>query len=187
MRKLFAALAIAAVATASFTFVRAEEPAKKADQMPRCPIDPKAGAALERIKALTGTWTAAGEAGAPEMKVVFHPTAGGSAVMETMFPGSDHEMVNLFTANGSTIFMTHYCVENEQPHMKLTSGDEATMKFEFVDGGNIKSRNDPHMDGVAITVAGDKLTEEWSFYSEGKVTDRKVFEFHREAQPQSSK
>ena len=128
MRKLFAALAIAAAATASFTFVRAEEPAKKADQMPRCPIDPKAGAALERIKALTGTWTAAGEAGAPEMKVVFHPTAGGSAVMETMFPGSDHEMVNLFTANGSTIFMTHYCVENEQPHMKLTSGDEATMK-----------------------------------------------------------
>src|SRR5690349_17429031 len=105
MRKTLFALAIAAAtATASFTLVRAEEPAKKAENMPTCPIDPKAGAALSRLKALDGTWTApAPAAGAPEMKVVFHPTAGGSAVMETMFPGSDHEMVNLFTANGDTI------------------------------------------------------------------------------------
>jgi hypothetical protein len=48
------------------------------------------------------------------------------------------------------------------------NGYSVAPEFEFVDGGNIKSRNDPHMDAVAITAATSH--EEWSFYSDGKVT-----------------
>jgi hypothetical protein len=150
----------------------------KSGEMQCCPMDPKASAALEKVKALEGTWVAKPQAdGRSAGSVVFHPTSNGTAVMETMFPGTNEEMVNLFTASGDTIVMTHYCAMGNQPHMKLTPSDGKTMKFDFVDGGNIKSATDAHMHSVELTVDGDKLTEHWSFSNDGKVVDHKVFEF----------
>jgi hypothetical protein len=180
-------LAIAGGAVVASSTLRAadEKPAAKKDidSMPCCPIDPKAQAALDKVKGLTGTWTSTAPApeGQKPLTLVFRPTAAGSAVIETMFPGTNHEMVNLYTADGQTILLTHYCAQGVQPRMRLNSNPDAkAMKFEFVDGGNIKSRNDPHMDAVTLTIDGDKLTEDWAFYADGKVVDHKVFEFKRQ-------
>src|SRR5947207_11511699 len=104
-----------ALAVAALPMLRAEEPAKK-PEMACCPMDPKASAALDKIKALAGTWKTSGK---PAMSVVFKPTSGGSAVIETMFPGSGEEMINLYTASGDTIMLTHYCMLGNQPRMKL--------------------------------------------------------------------
>jgi hypothetical protein len=175
--KLFVLAVSVALSGASLVYAGdSKDPA-----MQCCPMDPKAAAALDKMKALTGTWTAKpAKEGEPPMSVVFRPTSGGTAVMESMFPGTKEEMVNLFTASGDTIQMTHFCAMGNQPRMKMSpSSDGKTMKFEFVDGGNIQSRNDPHMDSVEMTVDGDKLTEDWSFYNDGKVVDHKVFEFTR--------
>ena len=177
MRKL---LCVMAIASAGLATVYAAEPAKKARDMQCCPIDPKAAATLERIKKLEGTWVMSAP-GQPPMSIVFKPTAGGSAVIETMFPGSREEMVNLYTADGDKIVITHYCMLGQQPRMKQASSDDKTIQFEFVDGGNIKSRDDAHMDAVALTVDGDTLKETWSFYSGGNVVDQKVFELKRQA------
>jgi hypothetical protein len=168
--KIFAlAIAVAAVAYGG---------EKKDGEMACCPMDPKAAAALDKMKALEGTWAAKPDAdGKSAGNVVFHPTSNGTAVMETMFPGTKEEMVNLFTADGETIVMTHYCAMGNQPRMKLSSFGAKSMKFDFIDGGNIKSINDPHMHSVALTVDGDKLTEDWSFYNDAKQVDHKVFEF----------
>jgi hypothetical protein len=184
MRKSLIALALAGIVVgASLTWVRAAEPVKKADDMKCCAIDPKAAATLDRIKKLEGTWTTSpASPGAPAMSVVFKPTSGGSAVIETMFPGSDHEMINLFTADGDKVLLTHYCMLGQQPRMRQTaSSDDKTMKFEFVDGGNIKSRDEGHMDAVALTIDGDKLTEDWTFYADGKAVEHKVFEYQKQA------
>jgi hypothetical protein len=167
-----------ALAVAALPMLRAQEPAKK-PEMACCPMDPKASAALDKIKVLAGTWTTSAP-GQPAMSVVFKPTSGGSAVIETMFPGGNEEMINLYTASGDTIMLTHYCMLGNQPRMKLSPSDDKTMKFEFVDGGNIKSRADSHMDSVALTVDGEKLTEDWAFYADGKVVDHKIFEFHKQ-------
>ena len=180
MRKSLIALAIGcAVGAGALTSVRAADDAsaKKQGGMQCCPMDPKAAASLEKLKALTGTWTSK-EQGGPTM--VFRPTSNGTAVIETMMPGSAEEMINMFTADGDTIVMTHYCAMGNQPRMKLASTDGSAMKFEFTGGGNIKSRNDMHMDGVTFTLDGDKLTEDWSSYADGKVLDHKVFELHRQ-------
>src|SRR6266513_218759 len=72
---------------------------------------PAAGkSAFDAISALSGTWVAVG---APEgqkpMSLVFKSTAGGSAILETMFPGSDHEMVNVYSIDGEGVLLTHYC------------------------------------------------------------------------------
>ena len=61
-----------------------------------------AQAGLERLKKLAGEWVAADDQGQPTTKVVsiFKITAGGSAVQETLFPGSDHEMITMYTTTG---------------------------------------------------------------------------------------
>ena len=181
MRKSLIALAITCAAAGGITAVRAAADSSaggaEKHEIKCCPMDPKAAASLEKLKGLTGTWTST-EQGGPTM--VFRPTSNGTAVIETMMPGSAEEMINMFTADGDTNVMTHYCAMGNQPRMKLTSTDGSAMKFEFVDGGNIKSRNDMHMDGVTFTLDGDKLTEDWSSYADGKVLDHKVFELHRQ-------
>ena len=50
------------------------------------------------------------------------------------------------------------------------------MKFEFVDGGNIKSRDEGHMDSLTLSADGEKLTQTWSYFEGGKVTRNTVFE-----------
>ena len=174
-----------AVAGASFAYVHGAEQKHptKADEMECCAMDPKAAASLERIKKLEGTWTMPGPdgAGGAAMSITFKPTAGGTAVIETMFAGTPKEMINLYTADGDKIVCTHYCMLGQQPRMKQSaSADDKTIKFEFADGGNIKSRDEGHMDAVALTVDGDTLTEDWTFYADGKAVDHKVFEFKKQ-------
>ncbi len=113
------------------------------------------------------------------MSITFRPTSNGSAVIETMSPGTPMEMINMYTADGDTILMTHYCAMGNQPRMKLEPSTDKTMKFTFVDGGNIKSRNDAHMDSVALTIDGDKLTEDWTSVADGKELEKAKFELHK--------
>src|SRR6476660_2178917 len=89
----------AGMAGASFAIVRAADaPAKKsptkAEEMECCAMDPKATATLDRIKKREGTWMTAAAEGMPAMPITFKPTAGGSAVIETMFAGTPKEMIN---------------------------------------------------------------------------------------------
>jgi hypothetical protein len=171
-----------AIAAATFTAVRADEPAKKGPkeiQMPCCQIDPKAAASLDKLKALTGTWATEATDKKPTMSITFRPTSNGSAVIETMSPGTPMEMINMYTADGDTILMTHYCAMGNQPRMKLEPSTDKTMKFTFVDGGNIKTRNDAHMDSVVLTIDGDKFTEDWTSVADGKELEKAKFELHK--------
>lgn len=138
--------------------------------------------ALDAIRALAGTWTpvAPPEAGKKSGSVVFRVVSGDSAVIETMFPGTDEEMINMYTLDGDSVMLTHYCAMGNQPHMRLTSSEKGVLKFEFVDGGNLKSRAEAHMDSVELTVNGDRLTEKWSSYRGDKVTGYHTFEFKRQ-------
>ena len=67
-----------------------------------------------------------------------------------------------------------------QPRMRLTSSQDGVLKFEFVDGGNLKSRDEAHMDSLEITVKGDQMKQDWSMYQDGKVTGHHTFELKRQ-------
>ena len=67
-------------------------------------------------------------------------TAAGSAVHETIFPGTGHEMVSMYHADGKDLIMTHYCALGNQPRMKLdpkSSVDKGEFRFKFAGGSNI--------------------------------------------------
>src|SRR2546425_11638376 len=60
---------------------------------------PPASAALERFKALAGDWVAAEDGDMVkkgDLVARYAVTAGGSAVVETVFPGRAHEMVTVY-------------------------------------------------------------------------------------------
>ena len=138
---------------------------------------------LKAICALEGTWTQIKPAppeGQKPVTLVIKPIAGGSAVMETLGAGSDHEMLNVYTEDEKGLLLTHYCIMGNQPRMRLTSIKDGVLTFEFVDAGNLKSRDEAHMDSLTITINGDRLTEDWSMYADGKVTGHHTFELKRQ-------
>lgn len=141
-----------------------------------------ADAAFDKIKGLAGEWNGTGShKESVEASTVFELTSGGSVVKETMFPGSEHEMVNMYSIDQGAVAMTHYCMMGNQPHLRLTSVKGNQYDFEFVNGGNMKCRDDAHMDSMVLTMDGpDHITSVWTSWAKGKPTgDKAVFDLHR--------
>jgi hypothetical protein len=140
-------------------------------------------AGLERFKQLAGEWVgkeASGQAGMP-VHVKYKVTAGGSAVVETLFPDSEHEMVSVIHPDGDDLVLTHYCMLGNQPQMRASAkGDGNTVAFKFARATNLKSDKEMHMHDVTFTfVDKDTLKTEWVNFNEGKPGERVVFELKR--------
>jgi len=140
-------------------------------------------AALERFKQLAGEWAGKGKHGdmEHEIRVVYKVTSGGSAVVETIDPGSAHEMVTVIHPDGDALLLTHYCMLGNQPHMKATpkAGDNK-VAFEFVKATNLKSDKDMYMRSATFTfVDKDTLKTEWTHFKDGKEAGIAVFELKR--------
>src|SRR4051794_3675893 len=73
---------------------------------------------FDLLKSLEGTWEKTGPDGKPTA-VSFHTSAAGSVVIETMFAGSQHEMMNAYHMDGDNLIVTHYCAQGVQPRMKM--------------------------------------------------------------------
>jgi hypothetical protein len=139
-------------------------------------------AAFERFKQLAGEWVGKGPGkDAPDVHILYKVTAGGSAVVETLFPGTAHEMVSVIHPDGSDLLLTHYCHLGNQPQMKASEPAEGTkIAFKFVRATNLKSEKDKHMHEATYTfVDADTLRSEWTLYNEGKPAGQVVLELKR--------
>src|SRR3954463_1803490 len=98
----------------------------------KLPAPPK-NANLEKLTKLAGTWVKADKDGKPtdEVVSVIKATAGGSVIQETLFPGSDHEMISMYNVDGADLVMTHYCILGNQPKLKADPKSPSN-KIEFV-------------------------------------------------------
>ena len=148
---------------------------EKEGSLPPAPSSP----GFDHLKALAGDWTMTGGDGS--VAASYKVTANGSAVRETLFPGTPHEMLTVYTMEGGDVVLTHYCVLGNQPHMKASHGTAANqLAFKYVGGGNIKAPTDQHMHDATITfVDADHITSEWAMYQDGKQTEVKKFELTR--------
>lgn len=132
-------------------------------------------AGLAQLKKLAGTWVRADENGNPTDQIVsvFKVTAAGSAVQETIFPGTNHEMVTLYHLDGKELVLTHYCAAGNQPRMKLDpKSPRGRLDFTFTGGSNFDPAKDTHMHEGSITVVDDDHLEwRWVAYKDGKAQD----------------
>jgi len=112
-----------------------------------------ASAAYQKLKSLVGDWTGTvGARGQGEsIAVSYRVTSAGHAVVETLFPSSQYEMVTVYHPNGDKLVLTHYWAAGNQPRMALTRKSTAeTLDFDFVGRGNMKSKKDEHMHAARI-------------------------------------
>ena len=100
--------------------------------------------------------------------VIYKVTANGSVVMETLFPGSDHEMVSMYHLDGDDLRQTHYCAAKNQPHLKLdrAASTPDLLVFAFDGGTGFDPARDFHMHSGRISFRDARHVEsEWDGYT----------------------
>ena len=171
--RLCATFTITLLVTAALT-ARAGDNAKCEDHT--AATSSKAQPALEKLKALAGEWNFASGPNTGKLAVRYAVSAGGTSVVETLFPGSQHEMVTVYHLDGDRLMMTHYCAAGNQPRMHA---DPATdrLVFTYSGGSNMKD-TDGHMHAMTLTfVDADHVKAEWTW--KGAETKTQPFEFER--------
>ncbi len=115
---------------------------------------------FERLKSLAGDWRVEGQEPIPWS---FRVTAAGHAVLETLFMGTDHEMISVYHMDGQGLALTHYCAIGNQPHMhRVPTDSRDELAFECIQVGNMQTPEDPHMHAGRITfVDADHIRCEW--------------------------
>ena len=138
---------------------------------------------LEVLKSLAGDWVEIGKDGKPTDKLVssIRVTSGGNTVQETLFPGSDHEMVTMYHLDGEDLVLTHYCMLGNQPRMRAEPGkDGEKIVFKFVSATNLKSSTEHHMDQATLKIDGkDRFEAVWTSTKDGAPCHEVTLELAR--------
>jgi hypothetical protein len=140
-----------------------------------------AKSAFAKIKTLVGEWKSeisgghgpkgGGQHEKEEAVVTYRLTGAGSALIETQFPGTGHEMVTVYHLDGDDLRMTHYCAAGNQPRLKLDRANSAPdhLVFVFDGGSNLDPQKDMHIHGLQISFEKDgHVKSGWEGYMEGK-------------------
>lgn len=133
--------------------------------------DADRAALLDRIKGMEGEWLMQGEDGKWEVAAVFRPIAAGSAVREIMFPGTPHEMTNLYHMDGNTLVMTHYCAAGNQPKMRAkASSANAPIEFNFDSVSNLTQPDEMYMGSMTLVlIDADSAEQRWMHHKGGTL------------------
>ncbi|MFQ5528353.1 MAG: hypothetical protein ACE5GX_19130 [Thermoanaerobaculia bacterium] len=141
----------------------------------------EATTAFEQLKSLEGSWQGTpegtGDEAAAEAEALaevvhrFAISAGGTVVMETMSPGTDHEMINMYHLDGDDLVLTHYCSGGNQPQMRLDreASSLESLVFEFAGGTNLDPATDQHIHAANLRLLEDgDMDSVWYAYAGGE-------------------
>ena len=137
------------------------------------PTASKAAAAFQKMQSLAGDWAGKDQDGG-EVKSSFRPIASNTAVMETLAMSGMDEMVTLYSIDGDTIALLHYCPTNNQPRMRATPAttDVKRLEFAFEGAGNLPSLDAGHENKLVIEFEdNDHIVEHWTWRKNRKDTE----------------
>jgi len=129
-----------------------------------------ARAGFARLAALQGDWVGEGPADVPgAMTVSYRLTGGGSALVETLFPGTPEEMVTVYAVEDGQLVLTHYCKLGNQPRMRAGPMHGNVLEFHFIGGANIDPARDQHMHDARFEfVSNEELITQWTGWNGGQ-------------------
>jgi hypothetical protein len=149
----------------------------------------QAQAAFEKLKSLAGNWEGTGHGegeaegeGTFDATHIFRIASAGTVVMETMNPGADGEMINMYHLDGDALRVTHYCAGGNQPAMLLDQARSTADKlyFEFIGGTNMDPEVDHHIHSIEIDLLGpDKIQSVYGSYGGGESAGAMSFALER--------
>jgi hypothetical protein len=140
---------------------------------------------LQKMKSLEGSWQGTTVEDGKEMPVTvtYETSSNGSAVVETLFPGTPHEMVSVYYDDNGKLAMTHYCAVGNQPHFTLGESSGDGMALVFAGGSNLDPAKDGHMHEVDFDFEGSgKMVQKWTYFQGGKETGTTSFTLARVGQ-----
>lgn len=147
------------------------------------PAQPSAAlAAFEKLKALAGWWevTQAPEGTPKGSTYAYKVTSGGSALLETLFAGSEIEMISVYYVDGRDLFMTHYCLLKNQPHLRAVSVGDQRLAFTCTEEAERKIGARDHMHAGTIVFAdADHIKFTWEAHKDGHGQGANTFELTR--------
>jgi hypothetical protein len=176
-RSAFAVLLVLTAACASTPEKSKEEQLKEAQ------------AQFDHIKSLAGTWSgraAHGDAESSRVDVNYKVTAGGSAVLEMLFPDTEHEMLTVYYLDGDKLMLTHYCAMGNQPSMVAVPFNAPTtgslvIDFDFAHGTNMDAEKDSHMHSAEIEFLNkDHIETKWAMFKDSKQVSEASFDLVRQ-------
>jgi hypothetical protein len=125
-----------------------------ADDVAPTPPPDNSSAELNRIKALEGRWSSTTSMFGKENEKVYTEyavTAGGAAVVETIFPGTPQEMMSVYYDDDKgNLAMTHYCMMRNRPTFKLVKSEGDTLVLDVTKIEGLKSKDDPSMGAMTL-------------------------------------
>ena len=134
---------------------------------------------FERISGLAGKWQTTSPQGEKAV-FEFQTTSGGSVVREVMFPGTAHEMTNMYHLDGNTLVMTHYCAGGTQPRMRAQRGGANELVFRCDSVTDLKAPDEVYMGSMTLVVDGpDRVREIWKAYKGQDVDHEMTFQLTR--------
>lgn len=130
----------------------------------------EAKAAFEQFKQMEGKWFGKSTKGWEE-EITYKTIAGGSVVVGTSFDAHPNEtMMTMYHMDQGRLLLTHYCIAQNQPRLEAKRFEENGKKitFEFLDGTNLSSRDQGHMDKLVIRFMDpDHVVSQWTWYQNG--------------------
>ncbi len=144
------------------------------------------GPGLDALDGFIGTWVLADEEGKPteEVMSVVRKTAGGSAIMEVLMPGTPNEMVTMYYMDGEQLKLTHYCACTNHPILAASMSASGNLRFDCTGTGEnfAECATTPHMHDAVYRFEGkDKVHTAWRMMDGGELGE--AFEFHFVRQP----
>jgi len=140
-------------------------------------------AAFERLKTLAGEWegTAPKTPEGQKVQVAYRVVSNGSVLVESDFPGTQHEMITVYHPDGDKLMMTHYCAMGNQPRMVMEAGSTLQeIRFAFAGGTNMNPEVDTHMHSLRIHLVDDNTVENtWTHFEGGKESQPYTFHLSR--------
>jgi hypothetical protein len=134
---------------------------------------------LSAMKSLEGRWEGEPHEGMQAIHEIAI-SSNGSAVREVMFPGTQHEMTNMYTLDGNSLVMTHYCAEGNQPRMRASGVDGDRIAFMSDGVSDLKSEDEVYMGEMTLVMIDDDTMEQhWRAFRGDEVDHEAVFELHR--------
>ncbi len=133
----------------------------------------RAATAFQDLKNLAGHWQGT-DAQGRVVRSTFQMIAGGTAVMETLYPADMEPMVTLYSIDGDAISLMHYCPTNNQPHMRAIPAPGAIKRlvFEFQGAGNLPDVAVGHEYRLVMDLQDkDHIVERWTWRENGKDSE----------------
>lgn len=136
----------------------------------------EAAAHFEILQGLVGDWVSVEDDGSLGETVLESArlTAGGTAIVATEFPGTDHEMVTVYhrDATGGLVSQ-HYCVLGNQPRYRIAAGPTPRSVVLRCDGTGVASEDEKHVHEGRFTFHDDgRLESEWLVTEKGETVAR---------------